>query len=231
MIIAAKWDSIGRCQLQLGLKDLARASFAKVVALEWERLGLKSVHLPLGSNLTSVLETAILSGEENIQAAASRYEDPRASEGLTEAGTHYCRALQALSRGDEAGIRREADGLQRVAPSAEKQRWHPDLGAAVSALSQRDEKAFAGAISRILERHARFATRGHLRGLEAAFICSPATSLAILAKRRGVTVSVDSRRARFTMKSRVTGLEQWQGKPTRDLFFQLEVNCLPLELN
>ncbi len=226
--MAAYWDSVGRCRYQLGSKELALEAFSRVARLLWERVSAKSPGYSIGSGLLSALERAIISEEQSTLLAASRYEDARASEGLSAIGAHYCQALQALCRGDEARGRQAAGALERITDSeAEKEKFYPRLGAAVASLLAKDERRFGDAINRILECHVHYSTKGHLRGLEAAFICVPATCLSALAKGRGVSISPDPRWLRAKMKFPVTNLEQWQGRPTRGLKFDLEVNCLP----
>lgn len=162
---------------------------------------------------------------------AALTDHPLKLDGLTLLGAAYTGTLQALLRGDEAAAKTGEEELLRFPDSAaEKEKYYPGLGVAVQALGRRDMSALAGAIDKMLERHAQYGTKGHLRGLEGALICLPAACLAILAASRGMPPPSNVRMKHVKMKFPVTGLEMWEGKPTKGLSFELEVNCFPTEL-
>ena len=230
--LAAKWDSTGRCQLQLGREADSQAAFRKATRWLWERVRKPSPGYQDAPDLKTVLELAILSGDREAERFASQTEATDVSTSLSQPAAAYFRALQAFSLGDEARARRAGDELTRIPDAvADKAKYYPRLGDAVDALLTGNTAAIGTAIDAILERHVHYSTKGHLRRLEAAFICLPATCLAVVGTRRGLSFITSQRFNSIKMKFPVISLEVWQGKPGRGLEFELEVNCLPVNLN
>jgi hypothetical protein len=224
MTLNAKYGTVAWNAVALGRSEVARKAFGQVASCLLELTGQDPVEAT-GADRRGLLEFSLLSGNKELEARvvssplASRYPD------LGPNADGYMRALYALAKGEDAEARAAALALAAIPEDrAKKGKYYPGLGPVVEAVLQKSEEALGAALGVVLETHVQFAKVGHLRGLETAYFCMPATCLALLARRRGLTASVDPRYSKVPIKLRVTSLTEWEGKPTKGLMFEVKVD-------
>jgi hypothetical protein len=228
MSMNASYATMAAGALALGRADAARQAFGQVAACLFELRG-QDLAKATGADRRGLLEFSLLSGRNDL--ASRTLSEPLASTypDLGPVADGYLRALHSLAKGDDAGARAAATALVAVPEEkALKAKYYPGLGQVVEAILSASEDALRRALDAVLETHVRFARKGHLRGLESSLYCTPATCLALLARRRGLTPSVEARFAKVPLQLRVTALAQWEGRPTKDLTFEVQADVLPL---
>lgn len=168
------------------------------------------------------LEAPILSRDRALaRRCAEGFPHPRSS---IEVFNLFALALRALIlEEDGAGAEAAKRLLDVPADAAIRAGSYPDLGKACQAIIARDAGALGEALEAILERHDAMAKRS-LRNLEEGWLCLPATTLALLAKDRGVDVVIGPDR-RSELKLKVVFSEPHKGEETAML-----VDFVPLDL-
>ena len=229
MAMNAKYGSVAASAVVLRRADAAHKAFGQVASCLFDLRG-QDLAKAAGADRRGILEFSLLSGSKDLEARAlsaplaPKYPD------LAAVADAYLRALHALAKGDDAGARAAASALAAIPEDqARKAKYYPGLGPVVEAILGASEGALRAALEPVLETHVQFAQKGHLKGLESAYFCVPATCLALLARRRGQKPSVDPRYSKVPLQLRVTALAQWEGKPTKDLSFDVQANVLPLD--
>jgi hypothetical protein len=231
LLMSPEWTKVGLYSTHLRRYGEARAAFQKAAMHLIEGLMRQRTSALMDSGIKNALELALLSGDQGIVTKVAGGYRPVSDKSLTELGEGYSLALLSLVNGDEAGAGNAVDRMATVSDDkAVREKSYPQMGSAVKAILDRDEQELQTALEVILDTHARYATRGHLRGSGAALVCVVAACMTAIARSREMNVEVDDRFHNVAMSYSVTHVEQWGGTPARGQKFKVVVDVLPLAL-
>ena len=189
-------------------------------------MGMTDVHRERGTGLVF----ALLSGDIELEVGTLQADAPLAFEGKWPTRRCYFQALEALVVGDNDVARDAAAELTSIPEKrVVRQKFFPGVGEAVLAILDKDSLVLRKALGRVLEQHQRFARgMGYLANSAEGLVSEPATCLAILARRAGIDVAVDTRYHQAKLRFKAAYLEEFKGQPIRMTPFQLTADLLPL---
>ena len=162
-----------------------------------------------------------------VQRIAQRRVNPEPRPSLVHDRLSYALALPLLvSEHDELA----RAYIESACAIDAKKAWYPGLGEALRAVSQRDPIAFVSAAKTVLKKQNAYARarRSWYYNSPGAFLCVPATVLAMMASRRGMKLP-DNLSGRYaTIKLGVRHLEEFDGRPIgRNSTSDLVVDFIP----
>ncbi len=170
----------------LGRVDQARALFLEA-SHQLEGIAFGREPTVLGA-FASALEAALLSGDENrVTELALRTPAPSDRTDWTRDYVAYSRALGLLARGDDKSCTVEIRIMEAVPLG---RAWMPGLGELVRCVVERDVDRYPAALADVLEGHHRRARAksSAIWNSARSFLCAPATALAALGARRGLSI-------------------------------------------
>jgi hypothetical protein len=170
----------------LGRGEEARALFAEA-SHQLERLAFERAPGDLGL-FASALEAALFSGSDHRVSELARRTPCRPSRSdLVLDRRVYSRALGLLALGDDKGCAAE---LSEVREGAAARAWMVGLSELTRCVLECDHAGFPAALTGVLEGHDRKARskRSEIWNSARSFVCAPATALAVLGSRRGLSL-------------------------------------------
>ena len=233
--IARYWSVAARWNLIAGHGTEGLAAWRAAVQLSIESLeGLARNPSPYSdqwvkaSDWRDVFEGALMIGDPSL-ASRLLSLDVNIDDGtLTLLGRGHAGALRALATQADDAARAAGEAMLQVSDEqAIKHKSLPGLGRALGAILDADQETLSATLNAICDQHVIFATRGYLRGLEAAVPCSHACSLIAIAQRRGMRVDVDARFHSVGMVFPVVALREWKGQPVSGTRVKAVVDIVP----
>jgi len=233
---ANAWGQVAWWSRQLGLpREVSQA--ATVNQAEWLIRRIEWIDAagpPFRRKATDwegALRTAIISGKRELEHRVLAVPVDLADGSLGPTRKAFAEGLRALVTGDDEVLHAAAADAGKVPDDTIVQaKWYPRIGPALQALLDRDGEHLSEELNAICAQHLIFATKGHLRLSEGAWIIPPVVQLLIFARRRALDVDVDPKYHAQTLRMRVGYVHEWEGQPVgRDATVEAIVDPVPVD--
>jgi hypothetical protein len=220
--LSKDWGVLGFCLAHLRRYDESRDAFMRSARIGRELLAGLNPEI-----FKETLHGALLWNDSETETYLRDTPIPLEKMSCAPVLFHYFRGVRALLQGNESEALAAANEAVDLDYTGAKWKTLSGLGLALKTLLEKGAESFSRALCAVLDSHIKYATRGSLRGMDEALLCIEAISLAILARRRDINVTVPNKYHAVKLTRNVTALETWNGQHVYRQKFVTEADILP----